>query len=173
MTERIFIGLGSNINPEANIPEALRRLADRCSILVLSTFYRSPAEGNPGDPSFINGAAEIETALGPEAVKWDLLRPVEEALGRVRSGDKNAPRAIDLDLLLYGARVVATPRLTLPDPGIARYPFVAVPLMELAPDLLFPGSPTTLKEVAGRLDASGLEPLPGFTGSWEQTFDLR
>ena len=65
MPERIFIGLGSNIDPERNIAEALRLLARRCSILALSTIYRSPAAGDPGGPPFINGAVEIATALGP------------------------------------------------------------------------------------------------------------
>src|SRR5512142_2256322 len=106
MPERIFIGLGSNIDPEHNIVEALRRLAGRCPILALSAFHRCPAEGDPGGPPFINGAAEIATVIEPEAVKWELLRPIEEAMGRVRPADKNAPRTIDLDLLLYGDRVV-------------------------------------------------------------------
>jgi 2-amino-4-hydroxy-6-hydroxymethyldihydropteridine diphosphokinase len=170
MTERIFIGLGSNIDAEINIPQALRLLAGQCSILALSTFYLSPAEGDPGRPPFINGAAEIATDLEPEAVKWDALRPIEEALGRVRGEDRNAPRTIDLDLLLYGDRIVHAPRLTLPDPGIARYPFVAVPLAELAPALVLPGTEMLLAQVIRSLDASGLRPLPGFTDSLKKSF---
>lgn len=170
MPERIFIGLGSNIEPESNISEALRRLAGRCSILALSTFYRSPAEGDPGGPPFINGAAEIAAALEPEAVKWELLRPLEEALGRTRTAHKNAPRTIDLDLLLYGDRVLDTPRLTLPDPGITRYPFVAVPLLELAPELVLPGSGMPLQKTVGTMDASGLQALPDFSDSLKRLF---
>lgn len=172
MSERIFIGIGSNIDPETNIPEVLHRLAGRCSILALSTFYRSAAEGDPGGPPFINGVAEIVTDLGPEAVKWELLRPFEEALGRIRTTDKNAPRTIDLDLLLYGKRVVDTPRLTLPDPNIAHYPFVVVPLLELAPDLVLPDSGISLLKVVGSMDASGLCPLPDFSDSLKKIVAL-
>jgi 2-amino-4-hydroxy-6-hydroxymethyldihydropteridine diphosphokinase len=163
MIERIFIGLGSNIDPELNIAEALRRLAGRCSILALSSFYRSPAEGQAGGPPFINGAAEIAAALEPEAVKWALLRPLEEALGRVRTTDRNAPRTIDLDLLLFGDRVLDTPRLTLPDPGVARYPFVALPLLELAPGLVLPGTGVPLRAMASAMDTAVLEAIPDLT----------
>lgn len=173
MIERIYIGLGSNINAEANITEALHQLTVPCIIIALSTFYRSPAEGQAGGPPFINGAAEIATPLGPEAVKWEMLRPIEEALGRVRTADKNAPRTIDLDLLLYGDRIVNTPRLSLPDPGVVRYPFVAVPLLELAPDLILPGTRIPLKEAAGLLDASVLQPLPEFSDSLKRSFAPR
>jgi len=173
MIERIYIGLGSNIDPEFNLAEALRRLAGRCSILALSTFYRSPAEGDPGGPPFINGAAEIAAALEPEAVKWALLRPLEEALGRIRTADKNAPRTIDLDLLLYGDRVLDTPRLTLPDPGISRYPFVALPLLELAPNLILPVWGMPLKELVETLDASALCRLPEFSDSLKNSSVLR
>lgn len=173
MTERIFIGLGSNIDPDRNIAEAFRRLAGQATILGLSTFYHSPADGDPGGPPFINGAVEIVTPLGPEAVKWQMLRPIEEALGRVRTADKNSPRTIDLDLLLYGERVVDTPRLTLPDPNIARYPFVAVPLLELAPDLILPGTGGQLRAAVRSMACSALEALPALTATLRQTFSDR
>lgn len=163
MIERIYIGLGSNIDPESNIAETLRRLAGQAPILALSTFYRSPAEGDADGPPFINGAAEIATGLGPEEVKWDLLRPIEDALGRVRTADKNSPRTIDLDLLLYGTRIANTPRLTLPNPDIVRYPFVAVPLLELAPHLVWPAAGAPLRVVTAAMAPSGLVPLPEYS----------
>jgi 2-amino-4-hydroxy-6-hydroxymethyldihydropteridine diphosphokinase len=161
--ERIFIAIGSNIAPEANIQRALRLLAGDARLLALSTFYRSDPQGNPGASPFLNGAVEITTHLEPEAVKWDILRPIEEALGRARTADKNAPRTIDLDLLLYGNRIIANPRLALPNPGITQYPFVAIPLLDLAPDLLLPNSPRPLKTIVEEMDASPLLPLHEFT----------
>jgi 2-amino-4-hydroxy-6-hydroxymethyldihydropteridine diphosphokinase len=170
LRERIFIGIGSNIDPGRHIPEALRLLSGHSRILALSTFYACPAEGGPDGPPFVNGAAEIATLLEPESVKWELLRPVEEALGRTRSGDRNAPRTLDLDLLLYGERTMDTPRLTLPDPGVARYPFVAVPLLELAPGLALPGAGAPLDAVVRAMDRRALRPLADLTGRWRGAF---
>lgn len=170
--ERVFIAIGSNIAPEANIQKALRLLADNARLIALSTFYRSAPEGDPEVPSFINGTVEITTGLDPEAVKWEYLRPIEEALGRVRSDDKNAPRTMDLDLLMYGNRIISNPRLVLPDPGIVHYPFVALPLLDLAPDLMLPNASRSLKEIAEEMDASGLVPLTGFTSALNKYFRL-
>jgi 2-amino-4-hydroxy-6-hydroxymethyldihydropteridine diphosphokinase len=170
LRERIFISIGSNLDPERHIPEALRLLSGHSRVLALSTFYACPAEGDPDGPPFVNGAAEIATPLEPEAVKWELLRPVEEALGRTRSGDRNAPRTIDLDLLLYGDRTMDTPRLTLPDPGIARYPFVAVPLLELAPGLTLPGAGASLEAEVRGMDIRTLRPLTDLTARWRGAF---
>ena len=163
MIERIFIAIGSNIEPELNIPRALDLLSKRARLIALSTFYSSPPEGSSGAPPFYNGAAEIATPLEPMDIKWKVLRPIEKALGRVRTEDKNAPRTMDLDLLLYGNRVITGPRLTLPDPGILDYPFVAIPLLDLAPDLILPNAPRTLREFARGMEASTLSPLPTFT----------
>ena len=170
--ERTFIAIGSNIDAESNIPKALRLLAGSAHLIALSTFYRSDPEGDPDAPAFINGAAEIATGQDPETLKWELLRPIEESLGRVRSADKNAARTIDLDLLIYGNRIIANPRLTLPDPGILHYPFVALPLLELVPDLLLPNTSRTLREIADGMDASGLLPLGAFTASLKMEFNL-
>ena len=96
-----FIGVGSNIDPQSNIREALIRLAERVEIRALSTFYQSRPVGPPGQPPFVNGVVAADTDLPPLAVKRDVLRRIEEGLGRVRTTDKYAPRVIDLDLLIY------------------------------------------------------------------------
>jgi len=139
---RAFIGVGSNIAPQENIREALRRLAQSVLIVSISTFYREPAIGRPDDPDFHNGVVEIDTDLAPITLKGKVLRGIEASLGRGRSRslDKFASRTIDLDLLLYDDLVVSSAELTLPHPDILKRAFVAVPLYEIAPTLVLPGS---------------------------------
>lgn len=133
-----FVGVGSNIEPRRNIQAALVRLARRVRVTGVSTFYRTPALDRPDQPAFLNGVWRIETDLAPRALKLDVLRGIERSLGRVRTADRYAPRTIDLDLLLYGDLTVDEPDLRIPDPDIRKRPFIVVPLLELAPDLVMP-----------------------------------
>jgi 2-amino-4-hydroxy-6-hydroxymethyldihydropteridine diphosphokinase len=147
MPRIVYLGVGGNINPEENILKAARLLAARVSPLGCSWFYRSKAVGNPAQPDFINGVFKIGTDIPPLGLKFDVLRVIEESLGRVRTPDKNAPRPLDFDILLYGDMVMDDPRLTLPDPHITRYPFVFIPLLELAPELVLPPTGKKLKDL--------------------------
>ena len=149
---RAFIALGSNLDPERHLPAALRLLAERVCLVAISTFYASPALDRPEQPDFYNGAVEIDTDLPPCELKYAVLREIEAALGRRRGADKYAAREIDLDLIWYDNLVVNEPELVLPDPEIAARPFLAVPLAELAPDL-----------VPGKTVPADLRPLLGFT----------
>ena len=88
---RVFIGVGLNISPEANIRAAIRLLARRVRVVDLSTFYRTPAEGRPEQPDYINGVVAIETDLPPETLKNEVLRPIERRLGRRRKDDNSRP----------------------------------------------------------------------------------
>jgi 2-amino-4-hydroxy-6-hydroxymethyldihydropteridine diphosphokinase len=137
---RAFIAVGSNVAPERNIPEALEQLQSRTRVMDCSTFYRTPPLNRPDQPTFVNGVWKIETAMLPRALKFDLLRPIEARLGRVRSKDKDAPRPIDLDIVLYGAWVVGEEDLRIPDPDLYSRAFLAWPLYELAPDRILPDS---------------------------------
>lgn len=121
-----FIGVGSNVEPEPNIVSALELLRSRARVTGSSTFYRTEPIGRPGQPTFINGVWRIDTALSPRQIRNELLRPIEEELGRRRCADKFAPRTIDLDLLLCDDLVVDG----LPHPDLAR-PFVCGPVHEL------------------------------------------
>lgn len=160
---RAFIGIGSNIDPEKNIRQALGRLSQAANLTAISTFYREPALGRPDDPAFYNGVVAIETDLPPLRLKLDLLRGIEADLGRRRTSDKYASRTIDLDLLLYDDCVLSNNELTLPDPDILERAFVAIPLCELAPDLLLPGSGLPIRRVAERFAVVDMEYLQEFT----------
>jgi len=156
-----YVAVGSNIKPERHVPWALATLAEVVEVLGSSTFYRTAPLGDRDQPRFVNGVWQIATAIEPRRLKYEVLRGVEAAVGRVRSDDRFAPREIDLDLILYGDRAIDEPGLELPDPEIEERPFIAVPLLELAPELVLPGGggrPLAAETVVER--TSELEPLP-------------
>ncbi len=162
--DRIVIGMGSNIEAGENIREALRLLGESVRCLTdISTFYREPAIGGAEEPAFYNGVVAIETDLLPAELKQTVLRRIEGALGRRRNANKYASRTIDLDLLLHNNSVLSNNDLTLPHPDILKRSFVAIPLYELAPHLVLPGSRLSIRQIAERFDASDLEPLQELT----------
>jgi 2-amino-4-hydroxy-6-hydroxymethyldihydropteridine diphosphokinase len=159
---RAFVGVGSNINPEENVREALRLLARHVRVVAVSTVYATAAIGRPRQPPFHNCVVEIETTIPPPELKRRVLHDIERELGRVRTADKYAPRTIDLDLLIYGDVVSAGDPL-LPDPDIERRPFLAAGLAEVAPELRLPGSGRPISEIAAELSDGDLRALPEYT----------
>ena len=129
---RAYVGLGSNLGErEATLREALTRLGelDGVAVVAVSSFRETDPVGNVDQPRFVNGAAEIETNLGPREL-LDRLLEVERSLGRDRSREERwGPRTVDLDLLLYGDETVgeAGPRDPAPAPGRARLRSRAAP----------------------------------------------
>ncbi len=167
--KRVFIGVGSNIDPEENIRRAITLIKEKARITGVSSFYLTePLYGTgrrsgPGQDPYYNGVLEIEVDLEPLALKKGLLRGIEERLGRVRTRDAHGPRTIDLDIILYDDMVFEGEGLKLPSPEILERAFVAVPLSELAPEVVLPGSGVRLKEVAERFKADEMVELAGFT----------
>jgi 2-amino-4-hydroxy-6-hydroxymethyldihydropteridine diphosphokinase len=160
----VYIGVGSNIEAEANIERALALLQARLELTAVSPFFRSAAAGAVSQPDFTNGVIAAATDLSPRALKYELLRVIEDKLGRRRAADKNASRPIDLDIVLFGSLVIEEPGLAVPDPGLRRYPFVALPLLALAPDIVLPDSGRSLKELfPDRPEAYGLTYLADFS----------
>lgn len=133
---RAYISLGSNIDPEYHLQNAIRNLTARFGAPVLSTVYRSEAIGFTG-PDFLNLVAAIDTGRPVQEVHA-ILDEIERANGRERDGIRFASRTLDLDLLLYGDLVCEGDELVLPRPEIEQYAFVLRPLSELAPDLIHP-----------------------------------
>ena len=158
-----FVALGSNLgDPAQQIRSALRALAalPGTRLVRQSSFYRNPPEGGLAQPEFVNAAAQIETRASPREL-LDSLLEIERAHGRAREFP-NAPRPLDLDVVLYGDQVVREPGLTIPHPRMLDRPFVLVPLAEIAPDAVVPGR-GRVAELAAKLDASGLIKLPNAT----------
>ena len=137
---KAFIGLGANLgDPEAQVRRAFAALAElpRTRLLAASSLYRSAPVGVVGQLDFVNAVAELETALSARALLEALLAE-ESRFGRTREFP-NAPRTLDLDLLLYGDRVIAEPGLLVPHPRMHERAFVLAPLAEIAPDIAIPG----------------------------------
>jgi len=155
--------VGSNIAPEANVESAMGALTRVVCIEAISTFFESEPYQRPGHPLFINGVWQIRTELPAPDLKFGVLREIERRMGRERESDRYAPRVIDLDLILYGDQVIEAPDLRIPDPDIKTRPFIAVPLVELAPDLVIPGSGEKLCEQPVVKKTDGLKALPAFT----------
>lgn len=163
MVVTAYVAVGSNIEPATNIPAALERLSRRVSVTGVSTLYRSEALDRPAQAAFVNGVWRIETSMDAKLLKFSVLRQIEAELGRVRTDDPYADRTIDLDIAVYGNAVINEPGLVVPDPDIVKRPFLAVPLLELAPDLCLPGSGLRLASVPAAVTAETLEPLPELT----------
>jgi 2-amino-4-hydroxy-6-hydroxymethyldihydropteridine diphosphokinase len=135
-----YIGLGSNLDgPETQVVAALQALDGiRDSRLVSSSsLYRSPPMGPQDQPDFVNAVARLETTLAALEL-LEALQAIERDSGRVRVRHWG-PRVLDLDLLLYADRIIESPGLTVPHPGIAERSFVLYPLAEIAPQLEIPG----------------------------------
>ncbi len=132
---RAFVGLGANLGDREG---AIRRAATLIEARRLSTIRETEPWGVLEQPRFLNAVAEVETGVGAPALLERLLE-VERELGRVRGPERWGPRAIDLDLLLYGGEAIDEPGLKVPHPRLHERLFVLEPLAELAPGLVVPG----------------------------------
>ena len=133
--------LGSNIEPEQNIPRAVDLLKERLIVVKASSVWES-ASVDCCYPDYLNLALLVSTPLDANQLKEQVLRPLEAQMGRVRSEDKNASRPIDFDIILFDGECL--------DPALWQHAHQAVPVAELFPD--YPsGIGETLKEVANRL----------------------
>ena len=137
-----FVGIGSNLGqPERQIQAALEELAaeEGVELVAVSSLRETEPVGYLDQPNFLNGAAQVETELGPRTLLERLLA-IEARLGRDRGeGPRFGPRTIDLDLLVYGDETVEEPGLTVPHPRLAGRRFALEPLAELDPGLEIPG----------------------------------
>jgi 2-amino-4-hydroxy-6-hydroxymethyldihydropteridine diphosphokinase len=147
---RAYVALGSNLgDPVGTLKDAIESLAAlRGSLLkAVSSLYRTAPVGLKHQPDFINAVVALDTRLPPTELLQELFA-VEAHFGRQR-GVKNAPRTLDLDLLLHGDTVQDDPELTLPHPRMHERAFVLAPLAEIAPDIAVPGRGLVADLLAG------------------------
>lgn len=153
---RAFVSIGSNIEPERHLPEAVRLLAARSHLVAVSPVYETLPVGSTGQPNFLNAAALLETGLTATELKREVLGAIEQELGRMRTANKYAPRTIDLDVSLFNDEVLDLGDRRIPDPEILIFPHIARPLADLAPDYRHPETGHTLLEIADGLPQGGL-----------------
>lgn len=156
-----YIALGSNLKQPAqqvkNALEALHTLLES-QVLQASSLYQTAPLGYDNQPDFINAVASVETQLEPQAL-LDALLAIEQQFGRERPF-ANAPRVLDLDLLLYAQVEMQTPTLTLPHPRMHERGFVMLPLAEIAPELILPNGMSVV-ELASQCQQQGVQKLTG------------
>ncbi|HIF32751.1 MAG TPA: 2-amino-4-hydroxy-6-hydroxymethyldihydropteridine diphosphokinase [Planctomycetaceae bacterium] len=153
---KIFLSLGSNIAATCNLPAAVRLLSNRGNLLAISSVWQSPAVGFPDQDDFLNAAVMLESDVSASGVYQEWIADVENQLDRERDpNNKNAPRTIDVDLSLYGNRVLTVLGHQIPDPDILTRHHVAIPLAELDAMFVHPSCRLTLAEIAASLQNTG------------------
>jgi 2-amino-4-hydroxy-6-hydroxymethyldihydropteridine diphosphokinase len=148
-----FVGLGSNLGESGDqLAQAFVRLDQLpgTRLLAQSALYRSAPVGYLDQPDFVNAVAKIATTLAPQALLAALLQ-IERECGRERTFT-NAPRTLDLDVLLYDDRQIVEHGLTVPHPQMHRRAFVLLPLLDIEPDCMIPAVGSAREALQGCLD---------------------
>jgi len=140
--------IGSNINPVKNLPLAFSKLKESVYIIHSSRVWHTSAVGSRG-PDFLNAAIEIKTDLSREKLKGEVLQKIELNLGRVRTVNKNAPRTIDLDIILFDGEIL--------DQNLWVKSFIALPMADIHPSLINPRNGKTLSQISLELKDSVLD----------------
>ena len=154
---RAYLLLGSNIDPEANLPAAVHALQEFGTIAAVSQVWESTPVGFTEQANFLNAAVLLETTHSAAALREGPIVDIERRLHRVRDPDNvNAPRTIDVDVVLFNDAVGTFGRVRVPDPDILTRPFIAIPLAEIAPDYRHSEDGRTLAEIAQGLE----KPVP-------------
>ncbi len=139
MSERVVVAIGSNLEqPERQVRTAIARLLARFpGHFLASGLYRNPPLGPQDQPDYVNAVVSFCTDQTPQAL-LKTLQAEETAGGRTRHGERWGPRTLDLDIILFGDRRIATPTLQVPHPRAVERPFVLFPLLEILPDIRWP-----------------------------------
>jgi len=162
----VYLSLGGNLgDPARSMGAALRILDadDSTRVVAVSSLYRTPPWGKLDQPDFLNAAAEISTTLAPRAL-LELCLDAERKLKRVRE-ERWGPRLIDIDILVYGERIIHETGLEVPHPRMLERAFVLAPLAEIAPSLAVGGR--SVSERLNSVDAAGIERLPSGRDWWQ------
>ena len=173
--ETVYIGVGSNINPEINIIKALKLLNEKIKILETSTFYKTKAISNESQADYLNGVWKTTTNIDPVKLKFKILRNIESRLNRIRNNNRYSSRTIDLDILLYDNKVIKEKNIIIPDPDIYTRSFIAYPLYELnktGTELIIPDTAKSISSIIKSLDKKELIPDYKLTESLKKIIDL-
>lgn len=159
---RAYFGLGANLGDRvAALRSAVDALQQHGTLVAASSLYETAPVGYTDQPNFLNAVVALETDEPPEALLAAALE-AEQAQGRVRTF-RNAPRTLDVDLLLYDDRCLDVPGLTLPHPRLHERAFVLAPLAEIAPDLVHPRLGQAIRDLLADLGdiSNDVRPVTG------------
>ncbi len=146
----VYLGLGSNMGDRSqNLQKALEYLSQRLKMTETSSVYETPPVAHRRQPLFLNMVLKVYSRLQPNELLL-LIKGIERKMGRL-PGRANAPRPIDIDILLYDDQVIKDDNLTIPHPRLAERAFVLIPLAEIAPGLVHPARLKTIKQLLGEL----------------------
>jgi len=156
-----YLSLGSNIEPERNLPAAVRMLAEHGRVAAASRVWETAPVDRSEQANYLNGAVLLETTLLAEELRLEVIELIERSLGRVRNpADSYGPRTIDIDITLFDRDVLQIGHRQIPDPSLLERCFVAIPLAEIAPRYVHPQVDHTLAEIASGFDAANCPMLP-------------
>lgn len=145
----VWLLLGSNIDPERNLPAAVGELQQFGRVTGTSRVWESPPFGYADQPNFLNAAVRFATPLSVDDLRRTVIPQIERRLRRVRDpANANGPRTIDVDVVLFNHAVLGDGPQRIPDPELLLRSFIAVPLAELDPHYVHPESGRTLSEIA-------------------------
>jgi len=151
----VYLGLGSNLGDrEKNLSWALALLSQQAKLAIISSIYETDPVGYSQQPLFLNMACQATTRDKPLKL-LEKIKAIEWNMGR-RESFRNAPRIIDIDILLYGDIILHSPELTIPHPKMTERAFVLFPLEEIAPDLVHPGTHKTIEELTKQANHQGI-----------------
>ena len=152
----VYLALGSNLGDRlANLKQAIAALTPQMDVKAKSPVYETPPWGYENQPKFLNQVIQATTYLEPEPLLKHLKR-LEVALGR-KASVPNGPRSIDMDILFYDDLILNKPSLIIPHPRLHERPFVLLPLLDLAPDIVHPVRKQSVRDMAALCNTEGIE----------------
>lgn len=154
----VYLALGANLgNRQGNLLQAIQSIRTFAWVEKISSLYETTPVGYLDQPDFLNMAIQISTQLNPRGLIRS-LKQIEKQIGR-KTSFRNAPRPIDIDILLYDDHIIETEKLSIPHPRMSERAFVLAPLAEIAPQAIHPVLKLTISELLERVDRSGVRLL--------------
>ncbi len=155
---RVTLALGSNLGDRfENLQQALKDISLRISIIKISSVYETPPWGYSDQPVFFNQVLSGNTSLNPVEL-LTFVKNIENSMGRVKNF-QNGPRLIDIDILLFGEKIIDSEKLVIPHPRMVERSFVLLPLAEIEPELIIPGTNKKVLELLQNVAQTGIRKL--------------
>jgi 2-amino-4-hydroxy-6-hydroxymethyldihydropteridine diphosphokinase len=154
--EVIYLSLGTNLgNRVENLDAVKKELIREVTILSCSPIYETEPWGYLDQPDFLNQVLAVETELSPVEL-LEFIKKVEKKIGR-KPNFRYGPRIVDIDILLYGDRIIQDQDLVIPHPSLRERAFVLIPLADLNPELIYPGTELSISDLLQGVDPAGVD----------------